>query len=128
MNSVGPDFKKYELIPAIAQSDEDGQVLMLAYMNEEAYQETIRTGKVCYFSRSRNKLWRKGESSGHVQHVKHLYYDCDADTILIKVKQIGAACHVGYRSCFYQEVDLETQQPNIVENKVFNPDEVYKQS
>ena len=94
-------FNADGLIPAIAQDASSGDVLMLAYMNEEAYQETLRTGRVCYFSRSRNKLWRKGEESGNVQEVKSIYFDCDADTLLIKVTQIGgAACHEGYRSCF----------------------------
>ena len=120
-----PDFEKNELIPAIAQSEEDGQILMLAYMNKEAYLETLRTRRVCYFSRSRQSLWRKGESSGHVQHLKHIYYDCDGDTILVKVKQEGAACHVGYRSCFFTEVDLSSGESKVVEKPIFDPKEVY---
>ena len=91
--SDGPDFSKSELIPVIAQDIATGDVLMLAYMNQTAYQETLQTGRVCYFSRSRNRLWRKGEESGNVQELKELYYDCDADTLLVKVNQIGgAAC------------------------------------
>ena len=86
----GPDFEKMELIPVIAQDDETGEVLMLAYMNEQAWGETVKTGRVCYYSRSRSKLWRKGEESGNVQEVKSIFYDCDADTLLIRVNQIGA--------------------------------------
>jgi phosphoribosyl-AMP cyclohydrolase len=120
------DFEKQGgLIPAIAQDWETGEVLMLAYMNKESFEETLATGKACYFSRSRNKLWRKGEESGNVQVVKEIRIDCDADTIVIKVDQIGgAACHTGHRSCFYRKV----QDGKLIEEgtKVFNPDEVYK--
>lgn len=97
--SDGPDFSKAELIPVIAQDLVTGDVLMLAYMNQAAYQETLQTGRVCYWSRSRQKLWRKGEESGNVQELKEIYYDCDADTLLVKVNQIGgAACHEGYKA------------------------------
>ena len=99
---------------------------MLAYMNKDAYEETLRTQQVCYFSRSRQKLWRKGESSGHVQHLKHIYYDCDADAILVKVHQVGgAACHEGYESCFFQEVEPNSGSIEIIAEKVFDPSEVY---
>lgn len=126
MAASGPDFTKSELIPAIAQDAESGDVLMLAWMNEEAWQETLRTGNVCYFSRSRNKLWRKGEESGNVQEVKSIYFDCDADTLLIKVNQIGgAACHKGYRSCFFRRID-SADSVEIVGERVFDPAEVYK--
>ena len=102
MAADAPDFSKTELIPAIAQDAETGDVLMMAWMNQEAFEETLKTRKVVYFSRSRQKLWRKGEESGNVQELKALYFDCDADTILVKVNQIGgAACHTGYRSCFF---------------------------
>ena len=87
---IGPNFQKSELIPVIAQNHHDGKVLMLAYMNEDAYVETLNTRFVCYYSRSRKTLWRKGETSGHIQKLKHIYYDCDADTLLAKVEQIGA--------------------------------------
>ena len=98
---TGPDFTKHALIPTIAQDAESGDVLMLAYMNQDAYQETLQTGRVCYYSRSRQRLWRKGEESGNVQELKEIYFDCDADTLLVKVNQVGgAACHEGYRSCF----------------------------
>src|SRR5256885_16499778 len=98
------DFDKSGgLVPAVAQDADTGQVLMLAWMNREAYEETLRTGRACYFSRSRGRLWRKGEESGHVQEVREVFLDCDADTILLKVHQIGgAACHEGYRSCFFR--------------------------
>ena len=102
----GPDFSKSNgLLPAIAQDFETGDVLMLAYMNEESYAETLQSGRAVYFSRSRGKLWRKGEESGNVQQVQEIRFDCDADTILLKVKQIGgAACHEGFRSCFFAVV------------------------
>lgn len=125
----GPDFSKSELIPAIAQDAESGDVLMLAYMNREAYAETLRTGHVCYFSRSRNKLWRKGEESGHVQQLREIYYDCDADTLLVKVIQIGgAACHEGYKSCFFRRIDPATGEVTVVGQRLFDPAEVYKKS
>jgi phosphoribosyl-AMP cyclohydrolase len=120
-----PDFEKAGgLIPAVAQDADTGQVLMLAWMNQEAYAETLRTGKACYFSRSRNKLWRKGEESGHVQEVRGVFIDCDADTILLKVKQVGgAACHEGYASCFFREVTPAGVR--VVAEKVFDPKSVY---
>src|SRR6201997_1967158 len=121
-----PDFEKAGgLLPAVAQDADTGQVLMLAWMNREAYEETLRTRRVCYFSRSRNKLWRKGEESGHVQEVRGVFIDCDADTILIKVKQIGgAAGREGYASCFFREVTPEGTR--VVAEKVFDPKAVYK--
>jgi phosphoribosyl-AMP cyclohydrolase len=120
------DFDKAGgLAPAIAQDAESGQVLMLAWMNREAFEETLRTRRACYFSRSRNKLWRKGEESGHVQEVKEVLIDCDADTILLKVHQVGdAACHEGYKSCFFRRV--EPEGPQIVDQRVFDPKQVYK--
>ena len=123
----GPDFEKSELIPVIAQDEQSGDVLMLAYMNQAAYRETLETGRVCYYSRSRQKLWRKGEESGNVQEVREIYFDCDADTLLIKVKQVGgAACHEGYRSCFFRKIDPQTGDVQQIGERVFNPDEVYK--
>ena len=105
----GPDFSRGDgLLPAIAQDAETGEVLMLAYMNAESYAETLATGRAVYYSRSRKKLWRKGEESGNVQHVKAIYVDCDRDTILLSVEQIGgAACHEGYKSCFFRQVTPE---------------------
>jgi phosphoribosyl-AMP cyclohydrolase len=120
------DFEKTGgLLPAIAQDADTGEVLMLAWMNREAFEETVRTGRVCYFSRSRNKLWRKGEESGNLQEVRGVYIDCDADTILLKVKQVGgAACHEGFVSCFFRK--LEGSQLQVVGERVFDPKEVYK--
>jgi phosphoribosyl-AMP cyclohydrolase len=92
------------LLPAIVQEYSSGQVLMLAYMNEESLKKTMETGTTWFFSRSRNKFWNKGETSGHFQHVKSISFDCDGDTLLIKVEQIGVACHTGSKSCFYREV------------------------
>ncbi len=121
-----PDFDKAGgLLPAIAQDAETGQVLMLAWMNREAYEETLRTRRAVYFSRSRNKLWRKGEESGHVQELHALYLDCDADTILLQVKQVGgAACHEGYASCFFRQITPEGV--SIVGERLFDPALVYK--
>ena len=120
------DFDKAGgLVPAIAQDAESGEVLMLAWMNREAYEETLRTRRACYFSRSRNRLWRKGEESGHIQEVKEVLVDCDADTILLKVRQVGdAACHEGYKSCFFRRVTPEGMQ--VVGQRVFDPQKVYK--
>jgi phosphoribosyl-AMP cyclohydrolase len=121
-----PDFDKCELIPVVAQDGETGDVLMLAYMNREAYEETVRTGRVCYFSRSRGQLWRKGEQSGHVQEVHAIYFDCDADALLIKVRQLGgAACHEGYRSCFFRQLEPATGNLRVVGTRVFDPAHVY---
>jgi phosphoribosyl-AMP cyclohydrolase len=121
----GPDFSKCGgLLPAIAQDAHSGAVLMLAYMNAEAYAETLATGRAVYFSRSRNKLWRKGEQSGNVQQVEAVYVDCDADTILLRVRQIGgAACHKGYESCFFRQVTSDGLK--VIARRVFDPDEVY---
>src|SRR5262245_51435900 len=101
------DFDKTAgLIPAVAQDAATGTVLMVAWMNREAFDETVKTGQACYFSRSRGKLWRKGEESGHVQHVREILVDCDADTVLLKVEQVGgAACHEGYASCFHRRLE-----------------------
>ena len=98
-------FNKDGLVPAVAQDFETKEVLMLAYMTKEALDLTIKTGKATYYSRSRQSLWVKGETSGHFQHVKEIRYDCDCDTILLIVKQEGAACHTGNYSCFYRKID-----------------------
>lgn len=113
------------LVPAIAQDDASGTVLMLAWMNADAWAETLATGRVVYFSRTRGKLWRKGEESGNVQILKEALIDCDGDTILLKVEQIGdAACHEGYRSCFFRKFTPEgwTTQGE----RLFDPTTVYK--
>ena len=112
---------KGDLVPAVVQDAETGEVLMLAYMNREALAKTLETGKAHYWSRSRGKLWLKGESSGHFQKVVDARIDCDQDAILLKVQQEGGACHMGYRSCFYRDLEGE-----VVGEKVFDPDEVYR--
>jgi phosphoribosyl-AMP cyclohydrolase len=108
------------LITAIAQDYKTGEVLMVAYMDEEALNKTIETRRAFYWSRSRRKLWKKGESSGHEQIVHDILIDCDADAVLLKVEQIGGACHTGYRSCFFRTIDGE-----VIGEKLFDPDEVY---
>src|SRR5262245_22784907 len=124
--TMTPDFDKSGgLLPAIAQDADTGVVLMMAWMNKEAWEETLRTRRAVYFSRSRSKLWRKGEESGNVQEVREVYLDCDADTILLKVHQIGgAACHEGYASCFFRKITSEGFE--VVGERVFDPKAVYK--
>jgi phosphoribosyl-AMP cyclohydrolase len=119
------DFDKAGgLVPAIAQDADTGEVLMLAWMNREAFEETVRTNRAVYFSRSRNKLWRKGEESGNVQEVVGVFVDCDADTVLLKVRQIGgAACHEGYKSCFFRK--LESGELHVIGERIFDPQKVY---
>ena len=112
------------MIPVIAQDFTSKEVLMLAFMNQEAWKKTLETGKACYFSRSRNKLWMKGEQSGNVQLVKEVYIDCDEDTVLLMVEQVGnAACHKGYKSCFYRKLNGDLK---IIGEKIFDPEKVYK--
>jgi phosphoribosyl-AMP cyclohydrolase len=120
-----PDFSRGDgLLPVIAQDAGTGEVLMLAYMNAESFAETLSTGRAIYYSRSRGRLWRKGEESGHIQKVRAVLVDCDADTILLKVDQIGgAACHEGYRSCFFRQVTPEGV--SVVGERVFDPASVY---
>lgn len=119
------DFDKAGgMVPVITQDAATGEVLMMAYMNPEAFAETLRTGRACYFSRSRNRLWRKGEESGNVQEVCGVYVDCDADALLLKVRQVGgAACHEGYPSCFFRRVAEDGVQ--VVAQRVFDPRQVY---
>jgi phosphoribosyl-AMP cyclohydrolase len=121
-----PDFSKHHgLLPVIVQSANSGRILMLAYMNELAWEKTVETGMAHYWSRSRQRLWLKGEESGHTQLVKEILLDCDLDTILIKVEQRGgAACHTGYESCFYRR--YENGLLTEVEEPVFDPKEVYR--
>jgi phosphoribosyl-AMP cyclohydrolase len=120
------DFEKGDgLVPVIVQDDDTKEVLMLAYMNRKAWSKTLETGKATYWSRSRNELWVKGETSGHVQIVKEILVDCDSDTLLLKVQQIGgAACHTGYKSCFYRKV--KNGKMEIIGEPVFKPEDVYK--
>ena len=121
------DFNKTGgLIPAIAQDHETGEVLMLAYMNDGAWKETLESGMATYYSRSRKTLWKKGETSGHLQVVKEIRIDCDNDTVLLKVEQKGgAACHLGYKSCFFRTID-KNNDAVIVEERIFDPKKVYK--
>ena len=119
------DFEKGSgLVPVIAQDWKTGEVLMLAYINEAAWKETLKSGYATYWTRSRKKLWRKGEESGNRQIVKEILVDCDADTVIFKVEQIGgAACHEGYRSCFFRKV--ETDQLIVTGERVFDPAKDY---
>ena len=123
---ITPRFDKLGgLLPAIVQDAMSGEVLMLAFMNQEAWDLTCKTREAHYFSRSRQKLWHKGDTSGHVQRVKEIFLDCDADTVLLKVEQVGgAACHEGYTSCFYRRFQEDGWQ--VVGTPVFDPKEVYQ--
>jgi len=120
------NFKKMGgLVPAIVQDYKTGEVLMLAFMNQDAWEATLDTGKATYYSRTRQALWIKGKTSGNMQLVKEIRIDCDDDTVLLKVEQVGgAACHMGYRSCFFKTV--EDGKIRIMGEPVFNPEEVYK--
>jgi phosphoribosyl-AMP cyclohydrolase len=122
-------FEKYNgLVPAIVQDHATGEVLMLGFMNEEALTETQRTGQAVFFSRSRNKLWRKGESSGHLLKVMELRVDCDSDTLLLRVQAIGpGVCHEGYRSCFFRKLENDGTA-TVTEDRVFDPSEIYDSS
>ena len=113
------------LIPAIIQDDENKEVLMVGYMNREAVRKTLESGRVCFWSRSRQEYWIKGETSGHTQNVRTVAFDCDGDALLIKVEQKGGACHTGYRSCFFREVSPDGNSTRIVGDKVFDPNAVY---
>ena len=122
---ISLDFKKQDgLVPAVVQDAVSGTVLMLAYMNEEAWRKTLETGKAWFWSRSRNKIWLKGETSGNVQIVKSVHVDCDSDTVLLKVEQKGgAACHEGYETCFFRKV--EGSELTIEGRRLFDPKKVY---
>jgi phosphoribosyl-AMP cyclohydrolase len=120
-----PDFDKMGgLLPAIVQDADSGDVLMLAFMNREAWERTLATGEAHFYSRTRNRIWHKGATSGNVQRVKEIYLDCDWDTVLLKVEQLGgAACHTGHRSCFYRRRHGDDWQ--VVGSPIFDPKEVY---
>jgi phosphoribosyl-AMP cyclohydrolase len=120
------DKLKFEngLIPAIIQEQTTGRVLMMAWMNRASLEKTIETGKTHFWSRSRQKFWMKGESSGHVQSVKDISFDCDGDTLLIQVEQVGAACHEGYKSCFFRAVQPDGGV-DVTEPQLMNPEQVY---
>jgi phosphoribosyl-AMP cyclohydrolase len=122
-----PRFDKLNgLLPAVIQDAETGEVLMVAFMNEEAYRRTLETGRMHYYSRSRGALWMKGETSGHVQEVKEVLIDCDEDTALFKIRQVGgAACHTGFNSCFFRRVETDGSLTQIKAERVFDPAKVY---
>ena len=119
----GLKFNEQGLIPAIVQEEGTGRVLMMAWMNADSIRDTIETGKTHFWSRSRQKYWMKGESSGNTQQVKDVAYDCDGDTLLIQVEQIGAACHEGYKSCFFRSV--KEGEGEITEERLIDPEEMY---
>jgi len=118
-------FDSNGLIIAIVQDDDSSEVLMVAYMNREAVQKTLAGDLACFWSRSRQKFWVKGETSGHMQIVRSVSMDCDGDALLVKVKQEGGACHQGYRSCFFREIDSSGDRTTVTGEKVFEPDQVY---
>jgi phosphoribosyl-AMP cyclohydrolase len=120
-----PRFDDNGLIPVIAQDSQTGDVLMFAFMNREALDLTIKTGRATYYSRSRKKLWKKGEQSGHAQKVNQIFIDCDQDCILLKVTVDSGQCHAGYQSCFYRKLKPETKSLDFIAEKVFDPDKVY---
>ena len=113
------------LIPAIVQEESTKRVLMMAWMNRASLEKTIESGKTHFWSRSRGKFWMKGESSGHTQTVKDIAFDCDGDTLLIQVEQVGAACHEGYKSCFFRSVDAEGGAVSVTEDQLQKPEEIY---
>jgi len=122
-----PKFDSGGLITAIAQDAQTGQILMVAYMNREALDLTVKTGNATYFSRSRQKLWKKGEQSGHFQKVKQILVDCDQDCLVLKVSVDAGQCHVGYQSCFYRKLaDGSSEKLEFVAEKVYDPDQAYK--
>ena len=118
-------FNPDGLIPAIVQEQSTGRVLMMAWMNRASLETTIQTGRTHFWSRSRQKFWMKGESSGHTQQVKDVAFDCDGDTLLIQVEQIGAACHEGYQSCFFRSVEADAASFKTTEPQLQNPDDIY---
>ncbi|MBL7085253.1 MAG: phosphoribosyl-AMP cyclohydrolase [Candidatus Omnitrophica bacterium] len=118
-------FNQRGLVPAIIQDAKTNQVLMVAYMNRRALAKTLETGKTYFWSRSRKKLWLKGATSGHIQSVRSIFLDCDADTLLIKVRQKGSACHTGYYSCFYRKINRKSAKLKVVGKKKFDPNKVY---
>lgn len=129
MSTLNLDDFKFDangLLPAVAQDAQDGTVLMLAYMNKESLKMTLETGTATYWSRSRNKFWKKGEESGNIQKVKEIYKDCDQDAIVLKIEQVGgAACHTGQRSCFYRKFEQDGSWREI-SKPLFDPKAVYK--
>ncbi len=122
------DDLKYDangLIPAIIQDADTGEILMMAYMNRASIEDSIRTGKTHFWSRSRQKYWMKGESSGHTQEIREILIDCDADTLLIKAKQNGAACHEGYKNCFFRKYDSPSGEWRVNAERLMDPEKIY---
>ena len=118
-------YDQNDLMPAIIQDYKSGEVLMLAYVNKKAFSKTLKIGKTCFYSRSRNTYWIKGETSGHIQKVKSVSTDCDRDTLLIKVQQLGGACHLGYRTCFVHLLDKKGNIKRVIQKPVFDPKKTY---
>lgn len=118
-------FNSEGLIPAIIQDVATGRVLMMAWMNREALEKTVASGRTCFWSRSRKQFWIKGETSGHIQQVKDIAFDCDGDALLIQVEQTGAACHEGYRSCFFRSVRDQGNSETITEAQLVSPEQIY---
>ncbi len=119
-------FDDKGLLTAVIQDEASGEVLMVAYMDKTALERTLKEKQTVFYSRSRQKYWVKGESSGHLQIVKSAFTDCDKDAVVIKVKQTGGACHLGYRTCFVHELDADGKISRVTQEKVFDPDKVYK--
>ena len=118
-------FDAHGLIPAIIQEQQTGRVLMMAWMNRASLEKTLETGRTHFWSRSRQQFWMKGETSGHVQRVKDIAFDCDGDVLLIQVAQTGAACHEGYQSCFFRSVEKDGKSVKITEARLESPDQIY---
>jgi phosphoribosyl-AMP cyclohydrolase len=122
---LSPRFDEHGLMAAVVQDDATDEVLMVGWMNEEALRKTLETGRTCFYSRSRGKLWVKGEESGHVQRVKSVRVDCDQDALLVRVSQTGGACHEGYHSCFFRQIDGKGEL-RVMAERVFDPKSVYR--
>lgn len=120
------NFDQRGLVPVIIQDYKTDEILMLAYMNKESLEKTLKTKKTYFWSRSRKKLWLKGETSGHIQKVRQVFFDCDRDALIFKVEQIGGACHTGYRSCFYRKINLKNNKIVTIGKKVFDEKKIYK--
>lgn len=124
LSAALPKFETPDsLVTAVVQDVATGKVLMLAHMNQAAWEQTVATGEAAYYSRSRGRLWKKGEQSGHIQRVREIFVDCDADAVLLKVEQVGAACHEGFESCFFRRLDGDRWE--VVGTRVFDPSAVY---
>ncbi len=119
-------FNSQGLLPVIIQDEQTNEVLMLAYMDQQAIERTLKEKKTVFYSRSRNQYWIKGEQSGHIQEVKQVLTDCDQDTLLIRVRQTGGACHLGYKSCFVHELSDAGEITRVTQQKLFDPDQIYK--